>query len=177
MGREGLVISLRSRRNPTRIVRASPWPESLHTDQVDSRCARLKATRHAHRSLAGLKHLNRLEQVLAAREVAERGLDDGLLCNEDGFVLEATSSNLLFVFDCAISTPKLDSNGVHGVLRDALIERFKGTDNEIKKEYLYAHILWNRPTEYHSVQFRARGLRRIAMLGIKRLSSARYSIT
>ncbi len=71
---------------------------------------------------AGLKHLNRLEQVLAAREADLQGVDELLLKDTDGNVIEAISSNLL-VYDGSIwITPCLHDSGVAGVMRQWLLD-------------------------------------------------------
>ena len=70
--------------------------------------------------LAGIKHLNRLDQVLAAAELNE-GFD-GLLLDVEGNVVEALSSNI-FLFDGQRwITPALDLCGVAGVMRRLLCE-------------------------------------------------------
>lgn len=73
-------------------------------------------------ALAGIKHGNRLEQVLAAREVAAAGADEGLLCNARGEVVCAVSANLFAVFDGAVVTPPVFECGVAGTVRRLLIE-------------------------------------------------------
>lgn len=72
--------------------------------------------------LAGLKTLNGLDYVLAAAEVQESSLDDGLLLNDTGCVIEATSSNVFVVSDGELLTPMLDTCGVAGVLRQYILE-------------------------------------------------------
>ncbi len=73
-------------------------------------------------SLAGLKHLNRLENVLLKAECQTRGCEDGLAVNEQGFVIETTHSNLFFCRDSIWSTPRLNLSGVEGVMRQFLLE-------------------------------------------------------
>ena len=68
-------------------------------------------------ALAGLKHANRLEQVLAAREVAAAGADEGLLRGLSGTVVCAVSANLFAAFPDELVTPPVDSCGVDGVMR------------------------------------------------------------
>ena len=79
--------------------------------------------------LAGLKHLNRLEQVLAAAELKliKEQTDssvDGIVTDQDGHLIEAVSSNLFLVRDNRILTPDLQHCGVAGVLRQALLEGY-----------------------------------------------------
>lgn len=70
--------------------------------------------------LAGIKHNNRLEQVLAKQALLE--YDDALLCNAKGDVIEAISSNVFIYKQGCWKTPELQTCGVHGVTRRLLIE-------------------------------------------------------
>lgn len=69
--------------------------------------------------LAGIKHLNRLENVLAARECAD--FDEGLLLDADGFVIEGVRSNLFLIMNDALVTPDLSRCGVAGVQRERVM--------------------------------------------------------
>ena len=69
--------------------------------------------------LAGLKHLNRLEQVLARSEWDDGAMDEGLMQDEHGLVISATQSNLFARLDGRWVTPRLDQCGVAGVMRRA----------------------------------------------------------
>lgn len=68
-------------------------------------------------ALAGLKTLNRLEQVLARAEVAESGADEGLMLNDQGAVVCGTMSNLFLLDDQTLVTPALTEAGICGVMR------------------------------------------------------------
>ena len=70
--------------------------------------------------LAGLKHLNRLEQVLAAMHA---GGAERLLLDQAGHLVEATSSNLFMLLDGELVTPDLRRCGVAGVMRRLIIEQ------------------------------------------------------
>jgi 4-amino-4-deoxychorismate lyase len=68
--------------------------------------------------LAGLKTLNRLEQVMARAEwSADAGLDEGLMSNDRGEVVCGTMTNLFVVRENTLITPLLDEAGVRGVMR------------------------------------------------------------
>jgi 4-amino-4-deoxychorismate lyase len=67
-------------------------------------------------ALAGLKHLNRLDNVLAAAEIGAGDFDVLMLDVADRFV-SGTSCNFFVARDGRLATPKLDSAGVAGVLR------------------------------------------------------------
>jgi 4-amino-4-deoxychorismate lyase len=73
-------------------------------------------------ALGGLKHLGRLEQVLAAAEVAAAGWDEGLMLNDAGLVVEATRHNLFFMRDGQLLTPPVAGCGVAGVMRALILE-------------------------------------------------------
>lgn len=72
-------------------------------------------------ALAGLKHCNRLEQVLARIEVERAGCDEGLMLDSEGRVVSATSANLLAYRDGRWLTPPVARCGVAGVLRGWLL--------------------------------------------------------
>ncbi len=71
--------------------------------------------------LAGIKHLNRLENVLAAGECQEVGAPEGLLEDEEGFVISGTRSNIFVLRDGTLYTPDLSRCGVAGVQRDRVM--------------------------------------------------------
>ena len=67
--------------------------------------------------LAGHKHLNRLEQVLARAEWDDPGVFEGLLCDADGRVAGATAANVFVRSHGRWLTPRVDRCGVAGVMR------------------------------------------------------------
>lgn len=71
--------------------------------------------------LAGIKHLNRLDQVLAAQELTDG--HDGLLLNTRGEVIEALSSNIFVRYQGQWLTPATTHAGVAGVMRAYLCEQ------------------------------------------------------
>lgn len=83
------------------------------------------ATRLGHNpQLAGIKHLNRLEQVLARNEWEGLGeYQEGLVCDQAGRPVEGTMSNLFVVESGQVVTPRLDQCGVAGVMRRWLLEQ------------------------------------------------------
>lgn len=76
--------------------------------------------------LAGMKHLNRLEQVLARNEWRDTRYAEGLMLDSSGRLVEGVFSNLFLVLDGELCTPDLQRCGVRGVMRDALIEQAQG---------------------------------------------------
>jgi 4-amino-4-deoxychorismate lyase len=77
--------------------------------------------------LAGLKHLNRLEQVLLKQELSTRTEDDILVCNVNGHVIEATSANAFFFIDKKLYTPDVSQSGVNGIMRQTILQHFPNT--------------------------------------------------
>ncbi|MEM6638662.1 MAG: aminodeoxychorismate lyase [Pseudomonadota bacterium] len=73
-------------------------------------------------TLGGLKHLNRLEQVMAAQELSGTGADEGLLCAVDGAVIEGVSANVFVRTGNVLRTPCLDVCGVAGVARGRVMD-------------------------------------------------------
>jgi 4-amino-4-deoxychorismate lyase len=72
-------------------------------------------------TLAGLKHLNRLEQVLAHLELRGTDAQQGLLLDTSGSVVGGTSSNVFAVHNGRLLTPALDRAGVKGVMRRVVL--------------------------------------------------------
>lgn len=75
--------------------------------------------------LAGIKHLNRLEQVIARSEWNSSVYSEGLMRDTTGRVIECIFSNLFFVKSGKLITANLHSSGVDGVMRRALLESSK----------------------------------------------------
>jgi len=88
----------------------------------------------AQPALAGLKHCNRLEQVLARRECAAAGADDGLMRDGEGRVVCATSSNLFVLHDGAWHTPPIDACGVAGVCRAHLLPALQAQETMLSQD-------------------------------------------
>lgn len=90
-------------------------------DGVRVRHCRLQLGRQP--ALAGIKHLNRLENVLARREWRDAEVAEGLLRDSEGRLVEATAMNLIWRRDGRLETPCLALSGVAGTLRAALMAR------------------------------------------------------
>ena len=75
--------------------------------------------------LAGLKSLNRLEQVMLKREADQNGWLEALVSDVQGAVAEGVSSNCFIRINNAWITPELRYNGVHGVMRAEILSRMQ----------------------------------------------------
>ncbi|WP_049620868.1 aminodeoxychorismate lyase [Frateuria defendens] len=103
---------------PTRIVAAfplPPLPAAHYRHGIRMRLCRLRLAEQP--LLAGMKHLNRLEQVLARAEWSDPAIAEGLLCDATGRAISATMMNLFAVLDGALVTPALERCGIAGVGR------------------------------------------------------------
>lgn len=74
--------------------------------------------------LAGLKHCNRLEQVMAATEARDSGVDDVLMRRSDGAYQCSSNANLFVLLDGILQTPDCDRSGVSGTRRRLILETF-----------------------------------------------------
>jgi len=108
---------------PTRISMCSEWPEfPAHIADQGARVRYCRMRLGRNPVLAGIKHLNRLEYVLARAEWGN-DYDEGLLCDDVGNVVEGTVSNVFAVRRGALYTPDLSQCGVAGIMREAVMEQ------------------------------------------------------
>ena len=93
--------------------------------------------------LAGIKHLNRLENVLARQEWSDPDIAEGLLCDGAGHLIEATCMNLFWRYDHRWETPSLTNCGVEGTLRAGLLRQCSLHEvNRGSEVLLEAESLW-----------------------------------
>ncbi len=107
---------------PTRIVSfqpETPADQAAVESGVELHLCQIRLARQP--CLAGIKHLNRLENVIAAAECEAAGRGEGLLQDENGHVISGTRSNLFAVQQGKLFTPDLAASGVAGVQRDRVI--------------------------------------------------------
>ncbi|MCH8500319.1 MAG: aminodeoxychorismate lyase [Aliidiomarina sp.] len=107
-----------------RILTVSEFPshyEAWQEEGIAMGRAQLKLGRQP--ALAGLKTLNRLEQVLLKQELAQdETLDDLVVFDSDDYIVEATAANLFWRQGDKWYTPALDQAGVAGVAREQLLK-------------------------------------------------------
>jgi 4-amino-4-deoxychorismate lyase len=107
---------------PTRIVSRHDWPESPVPDASGFRLGVSGVTLGINPLLAGLKHLNRLEQVLAQIRRDEAAMDEVLMLSSAGQVIGGSMSNVFLADDSGLFTPDLGACGVTGVMRRLVLE-------------------------------------------------------
>ena len=107
---------------PTHLWDVAPlpdYPAEWATHGIKARLCQLRLSQQPR--LAGIKHLNRLENVLAASEWNDSDIAEGLLLDADGNVIEGVRSNLFSVLNGTLITPSLLVCGVAGIQRDRVI--------------------------------------------------------
>jgi len=129
------------RESPTRIALRYAWPvqETSGEAGVRVRIARLRLGENP--ALAGLKHLNRLEQVLARREWSDPHIAEALLFSGSGALISGTMTNVFIVIDSKLYTPRLDRCGVAGVMRRLVLEVAAAAGVPAEERSLDAHAL------------------------------------
>jgi len=109
---------------PLRVITLNPWPDYPPSRWLTGVHVRVCATRLARQpALACIKHLNRLEQILARNEWQDDDTVEGLMCDDRGRLIEGTMSNIFLRLRDRIVTPVLDGCGVAGTLRAELLEQ------------------------------------------------------
>jgi len=109
-----------------RIVSSHPWPQESGDPATLGIRARLCDLRLGIQPvLGGIKHLNRLEQVMARREWDDPSIYEGILLDHEDHVICGVSSNIFLVCSGRLLTPRLDRCGIRGVMRGAILGAFR----------------------------------------------------
>ena len=108
---------------------SAPQPEKAYREGVATmRCNTRLAVGSA---TAGLKTLNRIEQVLARSECLARDVFEGLTFDAEGRLICGTMSNVFLVRENDIVTPSLSRCGVRGVMRRHVVETLRATEQTV----------------------------------------------
>ncbi|MER2492143.1 aminodeoxychorismate lyase [Catenovulum sediminis] len=78
--------------------------------------------------LAGIKHCNRLEQILIKKELTDKQQKDGLVFDTDGFLIETSLANIFVQINENWLTPDLSESGVAGVQRAFTLNKIKNIE-------------------------------------------------
>lgn len=127
-----------------RILSLHAWPDyppSYLSKGVKTRLCQTPLA--AHPILAGIKHLNRLENVLARAEWNDADVAEGLMSDTQGNLVEGTMSNVFMVLEGRLFTPDLNGRGIEGITRarvlraadDLAIEHEVSTWNAAELQY------------------------------------------
>ncbi|MGZ8916866.1 MAG: aminodeoxychorismate lyase [Methylobacter sp.] len=103
---------------PTRVLSLHPFPDYPAVYKNQGITVRFCDTRLGlNPALAGLKHLNRLEQVLARAEWNNPAIQEGIMMDMNDYVIEGTMTNLFYIKNDTLYTPSLVQSGVAGIMR------------------------------------------------------------
>ena len=108
---------------PTRIISLHPWPNysrNYSTLGIKTKVCNFRYAKNP--ALAGIKHLNRLEQILARSEWADNTISEGIVMDTNNFVIEGTMSNIFCIIGRTLHTPDLSLCGVEGIVREKIID-------------------------------------------------------
>lgn len=126
-----------ARVSPTRIIEYRDWPESVAQYRQKGVRVHFCETRLAvGGSIAGIKHLNRLEQILASAECSDDDIAEGLMLDHEGFVVEGTKTNLFIQEGDRLVTPLIDRCGVAGVMRGLIIDIARNSGTVVEESRL-----------------------------------------
>ncbi|MBA1272766.1 aminodeoxychorismate lyase [Stutzerimonas azotifigens] len=130
--------------HPTRLLLAAPAP-AYPSENADEGVALYPCTTRLAEQplLAGLKHLNRLEQVLARAEWQDRRYAEGLMCDTSGRVIEGVFSNLFMVIDDRLTTASLARCGVAGIMRERILDIAGQQGWQVEQEDIDLGQLWH----------------------------------
>lgn len=113
---------------------AAPLLAQTHQQGITVRCC--STTLAEQPALAGIKHLNRLEQVLARMEWDDPTIHEGLMFDQQGQLICATAANVFVRRQGQWFTPNINRCGVAGTLRAELLARFAVQKTEIPRVWL-----------------------------------------
>lgn len=105
---------------PLRALRLSAWPHPQTPGPWRVRFCEHRLSENP--SLAGIKHLNRLDQVIARAEWEDAAIGEGVMLGQDGRVVCGSMSNLLLQSADRLLTPTIDGAGIAGVVRALAID-------------------------------------------------------
>ncbi|CDH23598.1 4-amino-4-deoxychorismate lyase (aminotransferase), component of p-aminobenzoate synthase multienzyme complex [Xenorhabdus bovienii str. kraussei Becker Underwood] len=91
--------------------------------------------------LAGIKHLNRLEQVLIKRFIEQSKADEALVLDSDGLLVECCTANIFWRKGKNVYTPDLNQCGVEGVMRQKIMQLLAESDYNLSCVMRYPEVL------------------------------------
>lgn len=142
---------------PTRILSRHAWPDDSAQSAgsiADFPVAVSGVRLGINPRLAGLKHLNRLEQVLAQQELRGTAREEVLMLSSAGHVIGGSMSNLFLADEAGLSTPSLEECGVAGVVRELVcaaaarhgrpvrIRRIEAAELSLAREAFVTNVRW-----------------------------------
>jgi len=123
-GAGGRGYSASGCQQPSRIIMLSDYPAHYHQLRQNGVKLALSSVRLGRNPLlAGIKHLNRLEQVLIRTELEQTAADEALVLDTRGMLVECCAANLFWREGESVYTPELTECGVNGIQRRWVIRQ------------------------------------------------------
>jgi 4-amino-4-deoxychorismate lyase len=130
---------------PTVLVQRYPWPAPVSGKfVVDIAAVRLGE----NPLLAGIKHLNRLEQVLAQQQAGVAGVSETLMRATSGGLICGSMTNLFLCEAAALITPGVEQCGVAGVMRGLVMDAARALAMPLHIEAISPARMWAAPAAF-----------------------------
>ncbi len=110
--------------HPVRILSVSGYPahyDGWRREGITLELSPVRLGRNPH--LAGVKHLNRIEQVLIRTHLEQTDADEALVLDSEEVVTECCAANLFWRNGKDVFTPRLDQAGVNGLMRQFCLQQ------------------------------------------------------
>lgn len=137
-GSGGRGYSMAQCTSPSRLMSVSPLPAMYASWREQGITLSLSPVRlGCNPLLAGLKHLNRLEQVLIRAYLEQTDADEALVLDSEGWLTECCTANLFWRKGKQVFTPRLDKAGVDGLMRQRILSCLRDTSwqcSEVKED-------------------------------------------
>lgn len=140
-GKGGRGYRYASDMQATRIISVHPMPHYSAQLQQGINVRLCQHTLPHNPILAGIKHLNRLDQILARNEWQDDNISEGLMRDQQEQFIEGTMSNLFIVKHNKLYTPSLEHAGIAGIMRLTVMQLAAQIDLEITETTITASIL------------------------------------
>jgi 4-amino-4-deoxychorismate lyase len=127
---------------PTRVISLFPYPsypESYYNEGITAIFC--KTPLGLNPVLAGIKHTNRLEQVMARAEWDTPDIQEGIMLDLNNYVIEGTMTNLFYIKNNIVYTSELQFSGVVGVIRTILKQLLNNNNLKLIEQYYYKETL------------------------------------
>ncbi|MEJ5067511.1 aminodeoxychorismate lyase [Enterobacter sp. MYb186] len=128
--------------HPVRILSVSAYPAHYDSWRSEGIVLTLSPVRLGRNpQLAGIKHLNRLEQVLIRTHLEQTSADEALVLDSEGFITECCAANLFWRQGKEIFTPRLDQAGVNGLMRQFCLQQLAHSGYRVVEVYAQEAVL------------------------------------
>ena len=129
----GRGYNIPKKAKPTRILGAYNWPDYPKANFKKGIKMDVCKTRIATQPfLSQIKHLNRLEQIIARSEWQTKNISESLMLDFNENVIEGTMSNIFGVKKNVFYTPVIKFSGIEGIMRNEILKLLKKNKEKCK---------------------------------------------